>query len=222
MVQKKLKNKSTQDIIHYCFDMDGTLIDSIKTIFNSTLITLDKLGIKHNLDEKDFASKIGQHFREIFDAYNIEVTDFDEYIDSYKKTYLKQMEHSALYPGVTEVLQELKNKGMLVSLLTTKAQDQTEIILDYFNLTEFFDFVMGRRDGIPHKPSPEPLIIICKYLNADIEKTIMVGDTELDIQCGKNAGSLTCGVEYGYRSKELLEYEQPDYIISSIKEILAI
>lgn len=217
-----LTKKYNREIIHYCFDMDGTLIDSGKTIFNSTVLTLDMLEIKHNLDEKVFSSRIGQHFREIFDAFGIEVPDFEKFIAHYKKIYFQQLEHSSLYPGVTEVLQHLKNKNMFISLLTTKAQDQTEIILDYFNLTGYFDYVMGRRDGIPYKPSPEPLEIICRHLNIDIKKTILIGDTELDIQCGKSSGSLTCGVEYGYRTKKLLEYEEPDYIISSIKEILEI
>jgi phosphoglycolate phosphatase-like HAD superfamily hydrolase len=50
----------------------------------------------------------------------------------------------------------------------------------------------------------------------------MAGDTELDIQCGKNAGSYTCGVLYGYRTKELLEIEKPDFIIGDIREILEV
>ncbi len=47
----------------------------------------------------------------------------------------------------------------------------------------------------------------------------MVGDTELDIQCGKNAGSKTCGVLYGYRTKSQLEKEKPDYLISGLNEL---
>lgn len=215
-----LKVKSEQSIAHFCFDMDGTLIDSSRTIFNSTVLTLDKLGIKNQLDEKEFSLKIGQHFKDIFDTFNIIVPDLEEFINLYKKIYFQQLKHSTLYPDVKEVLKHLKSKNKLVSLLTTKAQDQTEIILDYFNLTGYFDFVMGRRDGIPYKPSPEPLIIICTQLNTDVGKTIMIGDTELDIRCGKSAGSFTCGVEYGYRSKELLEDEHPDFIINSIKDII--
>ncbi|MDT3695109.1 MAG: HAD family hydrolase [Ignavibacterium sp.] len=220
MRKNDLKDNSERSITHFCFDMDGTLIDSSKTIFNSTILTLAKLGIKNELDEKEFSLKIGQHFKDIFDSFNIIVSDLEEFIDSYKIIYFQQLQHSALYPEVKEVLKQLKHKNKLVSLLTTKAQDQTEIILDHFNITGYFDFVMGRRDGIPYKPSPEPLVIICKHLNTEISKTIIIGDTELDIRCGKSAGSFTCGVEYGYRSKELLEYEQPDFIISSIKDVL--
>ena len=76
---------------------------------------------------------------------------------------------------------------------------------------------MGRRDGLAHKPSPEPLLHICKELNVKPAETLMVGDTELDIQCGKSAGSKTCGVLYGYRTKIQLEKEKPDFLISGLE-----
>lgn len=202
--------------------MDGTLVDSNKTIYNSTIYTLTKLNIEHNIKEEEFNGKIGQHFVDIFNAFNIDVPDFDEFLFIYKKNYMDQMEHSKLYGGVVNVLNELKNQGNQVSLLTTKAQDQTDKIIDYFNLRGYFDLIMGRRDGIAHKPSPEPLISICNQLNVDVNNSIMIGDTELDIQCGKNAGSLTCGVLYGYRTKELIEKENPDFIIKTLPEILTI
>ena len=207
---------------HFCFDLDGTLVDSNKTIYEATAYSLDKLGIDFNVDEDLFALKIGQHFNDIFNAFNIDVPDFEEFITIYKENYFKQMEYSSLYNGVEETLSELKNRGIKISLLTTKVQDQAEKIIDHFNLREYFDLIMGRRDGIAHKPSPEPLLAICKELNVDLKNTLMVGDTELDIQCGKNAGTFTCGVLYGYRTKELLEIEKPDFIVESINQILSI
>lgn len=207
---------------HFCFDLDGTLVDSSKTIYNSTIYTLDRLNIKYHLDEKEFELKIGKHFIDIFEFFNIEVPDFEEFIAIYKANYFEQMHYSFLYNGVEQTLAELKNQGKKISLLTTKVQDQAEKILDHFKLKEYFDLIMGRREGIEHKPSPEPLLIICRELNIDLENTIIVGDTELDIQCGKNAGSLTCGVLYGYRTRELLELERPDYIINTLPEILTL
>jgi HAD superfamily hydrolase (TIGR01549 family) len=207
---------------HFCFDLDGTLVDSNKTIYEATAYTLDKLKINFDVDEDLFALKIGQHFNDIFNAFDIDVPDFEEFITIYKENYFKQMEYSSLYNGVEETLTELKNCGIKISLLTTKVQDQAEKIIDHFNLGNYFNFIMGRRDGIAHKPSPEPLIAICKELNVGLKNTLMVGDTELDIQCGKNAGTFTCGVLYGYRTKELLEIENPDFIIEAINQILDI
>jgi len=202
--------------------MDGTLIDSYKTIYNAMILTLDEQKIPHSINEIEFIKRIGQHFKDIFEAFNVEVNDFDSYLKLYKNIYMEQMNHSRLYPGVLEVLTELKNNKKNISLLTTKAQDQAEKIVDYFDLKKYFDIVMGRQDGIAHKPSPEPLLKICNDLNINIVDTLIIGDTELDIQCGKNAGSSTCAVTYGYRSKDLIENERPDFIIDRFEEILSL
>ncbi len=217
-----MKSKNNLNLSHCCFDLDGTLVDSNKTIYEATAHTLNKLNINFNIDEELFATKIGQHFNDIFNAFNIDVPSFDEFINIYKANYFEQMHYSTLYDGVEETLAALKNKNIKISLLTTKVQDQADKILEYFNLTKYFDLIMGRRDGIAHKPSPEPLLKICSDVNVDVKNTLMIGDTELDIQCGKNAGSNTCGVLYGYRTKELLEIEKPDFIVSSINDILTI
>lgn len=215
-----MNTKKKLNLKHCCFDLDGTLVDSNKTIYEATAYTLNKLNINFNVEEELFATKIGQHFNDIFNSFNIDVPDFDRFITIYKENYFEQMRYSTLYNEVEKTLAELKNKNIKISLLTTKVQDQADRIIDHFNLRKYFDLVMGRRDGIAHKPSPEPLLMICKELNVDIKNTLMVGDTELDIQCGKNAGSNTCGVLYGYRTKELLELENPDFIFLGIEEIL--
>jgi HAD superfamily hydrolase (TIGR01549 family) len=211
-----MKSKMT----HFCFDLDGTLVESNQTIYKATEFALNHLGIEFNVNENEFAQKIGQHFNDIFDSFNINVTDFEEFIDIYKENYFDQMKYSKLYDFVEETLKELKNRNTKISLLTTKGQDQADKIINYFDLGTYFDLVMGRRDGIAHKPSAESLLIICNELNVDVTNTLIIGDTELDIQCGKNAGTKTCGVLYGYRTRKLLEIEQPNFIISSINEIL--
>lgn len=221
--KKKWNNLNKKPLIqHCCFDLDGTLVDSNKTIYKATAYSLQKLGIEFNIPENKFALKIGQHFVDIFNAFNITVPDFEKFITIYKINYFEQMEFSKVYDGVEETLRAIKDQDIQVSLLTTKIQDQADTIIDHFNLRQYFDLIMGRREGIQHKPSPEPLLKICNDLGVNSKNTLMVGDTELDIQCGKNAGSYSCGVLYGYRTKELLEIENPDFTVESIKDILEI
>jgi pyrophosphatase PpaX len=209
-------------IKHICFDLDGTLVDSKDTILKSTQVTLDCLNIAHNIPEDVFTNIIGKHFVDIFEELKINVPDFEKFITIYKELYFDFMDSSHLYPEVEETLNYLNKKKIKVSLLTTKVQDQAEKIVDHFNLRSSFDYLMGRRDGLAHKPSPEPLVHICKELRVEPVESIIVGDTELDIQCGKNSGSKTCGVLYGYRSKSQLEKEKPDFLISGLNELIKV
>lgn len=207
-------------IRHICFDLDGTLVKSHITIYKATVKALIDLSIPfENLDESNFYDRIGHHFEDIFSEFNVPVNDFETFINVYKNQYFDFINDSTLYQGVLETLEHLKSKNILLSLLTTKGQEQADKIIDHFRLRKYFDLVMGRRNGMAHKPSPEPLIAICKELKVNKIETIMVGDTELDIMCGKNAGAKTCGVTYGYRTKKALEEQEPDLIIDSIKEL---
>jgi len=209
-------------IKHVCFDLDGTLVDSRDTILKSTKAALDKLRINYNISEDVFTNMIGKHFVDIFEEMKITVPDFEEFISIYKELYFDFIDSSIFYPGVQETLKQLNRKQIKVSLLTTKGQEQTDKIIDHFNLRTSFDYVMGRRDGLAHKPSPESLLYICKKLKVNPSETLMVGDTELDIQCGKNAVSKTCAVLYGYRTINQIEKEKPDFIISGLNELIKI
>ena len=181
---------------------------------------MEQLNINSEFDEEKFNDMIGMHFIDMFCELNIDVPDFEEFINIYKKLYFDFIDESKLYPEIEDTLSFLKNgKDLKISLLTTKGQDQAEKIIDHFGFSKYFDFVMGRREGIAHKPSAEPLLFICNELEVDTKNTMIVGDTELDILCGKNAGATTCGVTYGYRTRESLKKNNPDYLIYEFSEI---
>ena len=209
-------------IKHVCFDLDGTLIDSYQTIYKTTVRTLEHLNIKEPLLEIEFHKRIGHHFLHIFNDLNIPVTDIEEFIDIYKGYYFDFIDDSLIYSGVEDILGKLKKERIKISLLTTKGQDQADKIIDHFKLRKYFSLVMGRRKELAIKPSPEPLYFICNELQVEESYTLMVGDSELDINCGKDAGAFSCAVAYGYRSGELLESVKPDYIIDEIKDLLSV
>jgi phosphoglycolate phosphatase len=208
---------------HICFDLDGTLVKSDTTIYKATLKTLERLNIKGEIAEDKFSEMIGMHFIDIFKNFNLDVPDFQKFISIYKKLYFNFIDESIVYPTVEDTLSFLKNgKALMVSLLTTKGQDQAEKIIDHFDLSKYFNYIMGRREGIDHKPSAEPLLFICNELEIDAKDTMIVGDTELDILCGKNAEAITCGVTYGYRARESLKENNPDYLVNNFSEIISL
>jgi len=201
------------------FDLDGTLVSSHQTIYKATLHALKEVKVNYILPEEQFYKRIGLHFEDIFDEFGFKVPDFEEFIGIYKSIYFNYIDSSILYSGVEEIIMKLNDKKVKIALLTTKGQSQADEILRHFNLFEKFNYIMGRRPGIAHKPSPEPLLKICNDLNINPVKALIVGDSEMDVQCGKNAGIKTCAVTYGYRTTEELEKSQPDFLIDNIMEL---
>ncbi len=201
------------------FDFDGTLVSSHETIYKTTLYALKEVGINQYIPEELFYKKIGLHFEDIFQAFGFAVPDFEEFINIYKSNYFNFISASFVYEGVNKVLEFLNSKNILTALLTTKGQDQAELLLKHFGLYNQFSYVMGRRHGMAHKPSPEPLLKICEELQVHPQETLIVGDTEMDIICGKEAGAKTCAVTYGYRDAEYLDKQLPDFLIDKIENI---
>lgn len=206
-------------IKHICFDLDGTLVDSHKTIYNATIKSLHDLNISSKIDEEIFREKIGMHFVDIFEEMEVPVHDFEEFINIYKNNYFNFINDSQLYSNAKATLKHFSENGYKISLLTTKAQDQAEKILEHFNLTEYFDLIMGRRNGLEHKPSAEPLLLICKELNVNPTESMIVGDTELDILCGQNANTKTCAIIHGYRTEESVAEYKPDFIVKDLNDL---
>lgn len=201
------------------FDLDGTLTKSDDTIVDTTVFTLQEMGLFKPFNENILRGMIGHHFREIFNEINISVPDMEEFITVFKGNYFKFIEKTELYPGVTEFLRKISDTDINMGLLTTKGQDQAEKILHHFSIYEFFDIIVGRVPGMPIKPAPDPLLKIAEAFQVDISDTIMVGDTEMDVMCAKNAGAVSWAVTYGYREANTLLELKPDKLVDSFYEI---
>jgi len=205
------------------FDLDGTLMSSHETIYQATIKTLKECNYNVDMPEDQFYTKIGMHFEDLFRDFGFVVDDFDSFIAKYKSIYFDYIDLSVIYPNVIDTINYLYENSYNIALLTTKAQDQADLILKHFGIADKFTYIMGRRPGLQHKPSAEPLLYILKELDTLPKNCIMVGDSELDILCGKNAGTFTLGVSYGYRSTDILKTYNPDFLcddISQLKNIL--
>jgi phosphoglycolate phosphatase len=206
----------TRDFELIIFDLDGTLIDSSALIEDAVQETLKKHGLPKLL-EGYVASRIGKPPGEFFEiiapkeSIEILVQDFRLLMGS--QAYL----HPKVYPGVPQVLSELRNKNTLMAIATTKPTGLAEKVLESTGLLQYFSHVQGS-ESFKAKPDPSTLLACMGVLKTD--KALMVGDTEDDIMAANNAGIKCVAVDHGSRPTKTLLDAQPWLVINHISQLV--
>ena len=201
------------------FDFDGTLVDSRLDIVNSVNYVLERL----DLGSRDFdtiISFIGEGIEHLLlkslgegreDRYE---EAYRYYVEYYQKHLL---DNSVPYPHVRETLDYFKSKKMII--ISNRLGSSASIMLEGLGLMHHFKGVLGGEDDSCRKPSGCPILKVLNKLDVSKERAIIVGDMDLDIMSGKDAGILTCAVTYGIGSKESIVKSEPDFIIDDIRRL---
>ena len=193
------------------FDLDGTLCNTLDSIAYFCNKTLDQLGYT-NIPTKEYRNLV-RHGAEqlihnmlhiVHPTYTPEdvCTAKQIFMDFYKEDPLKC---AKLYEDILPLLQTLKAKGMLLAILTNKPHSLAELSIPKLFGEHLFDVWYGQRDEIPRKPAPDGALMIANELSVKPNQCLFIGDSDVDMHTGNNAGMQTAGVLWGYRSeKELL------------------
>jgi phosphoglycolate phosphatase len=204
------------------FDLDGTLVDSKRDIAAAQHWALQQLGVDSYKPE-DLYPLIGKPLAETFTTLLPQSLHgrIDEAVELYKAYYPpRALETTTLFPGVRETVEALHARGLKLATATTKLTPGTRRVLTHFGLAEYFVQIQGS-DNIPFKPDPSIIHKILDDQSWQRNVTLMVGDTDNDIEAGKRAGIPTCGVTYGSLTKEQIKQLKPDFIIDSLPELLS-
>jgi phosphoglycolate phosphatase len=205
------------------FDFDGVIIDSGSDIVNAVQHTRAQFD-QPALTAGEIISYVG-HGAEYLVRHSFadcgEVLIF-EALAAYRQYYLENaLLETKLYTGVKQTLDHVKTKlGCQTALVTNKPEDIAWRILDGLNIKASFDLVLGPESVKRMKPDPEGIIKVLTEFGLPASCVVMVGDSHTDIEAGKGAGTLTCGVTYGLGNKIELIQSRPDFLISNITELL--
>ncbi len=205
------------------FDLDGTLTESGEGITKSVQYALEKLG-KPEEDLDKLRVFIGPPLMEQFMKYaDIDETEARKAVEYYRERYaVKGIFENRPYDGVENLLRELKGKGYILAVASSKPEYYVTKILDYFNLSSYFAVVVGSEMNGARTSKTEVIEEALKRLNmSDRRKEVlMVGDKEHDVLGARAAGLACVAVGYGYGTKEELTAAQPLKIVASIEELL--
>jgi len=204
-------------------DLDGTLIDSGRDITAAFLKALAHVTHAPLPEASDVVRHIGKPHPEMLSLLGFEVSGdrFETFRAVYRSHFAQYgAQHTQLFPGVLDTLSRFS--GLAMGVVTTKAQDQAEMVLQQLNLAHYFLHVQGARPGIPLKPAPDSIIAALAALKCLPEHALMVGDTPADILAGKAAGVRTCAVTYGFGDPDELRLCEPTYMVTSFAGLVAI
>ena len=210
-------NKQENSKTALLFDLDGTLVDSIPLIVESSRLTALELGI--NISEREIINMIGLPLIQAGDSFLGEGGG-EIYHRTYQKHFASLYEnYFKLFPGVVEMLTECRSLGAKMAIVTSKSELGANITIDRLGLRDFFDLIVTCNSGCGHKPQPEPAIFAMEKLNATPADCVFIGDSMYDIQCGRDAGTSTCAVTWGAGTTEELLAERPDKTANTVDEL---
>ncbi len=209
------------DVRVLIFDLDGTLIDSGVDLALSVNATLKQMG-RGPLPHEQIFGYVGQGApRLIQQALGAGATSEEcEQGLAFFLSYYRQhmLDNTVTYPGVREGLAAFE--GMPMAVLTNKPVRFSRQILDGLGLASYFRYIYGGNSFETKKPNPAGMGVLLRDFGAAPRQAMLVGDSEVDVQTARNAGTWCCCVTYGLGHEKLVNYP-PDLLVNSLAELAA-
>lgn len=210
------------------FDLDGTLVEfnlDYRRLRAEIIEFLDRKGLPASLfSTEDRASDImkkaersminnGEGELEIEQVRETAFSIMDKYEMEAART-------TRTASGVIPTLKALKDMPLKTAVFTLSGTRSVQYILESFRLEQFFDVIVPRESAVEVKPSPEHLRTVLKELNVKPEETIVLGDSEIDMNCAHNLNAVAVGLANERTPIDRLVSAGSDYIISSLTDLL--
>ncbi len=207
------------------FDLDGTLTDSLASIQYCANGALEACGLE-GFSADRYRYFVGDGMPELIKrcteaAGDKDQVHFEKALEVYKTLFQEYCMYQVVpYDGILELLEELKNRQIKIAVNSNKPHDRAVEVVEQIFGKGYFDLVIGQSEERPKKPSPEGVFYILEKLGVKSEEVLYLGDTDTDMQTGKQAFAFTVGVLWGFREREELEQNQADAIITHPLEAL--
>lgn len=201
------------------FDFDGTVFDTLEGITKSVRFAINKVGMDAPLSElKCFA---GPPLLEMFEErFGFTPEKANQAVRDFRERYVPVgVYESRVFPGVKELLRELRAAGIVTGIATSKPQHLAEELLGREEMIGLFDVISGSAPDGRNESKQQVTQRAMGFLGAAPEETVLVGDTKYDVAGAHKCGIKCIGVGYGYAAEGELEAAGVDYIAADVDEI---
>lgn len=206
------------------FDLDGTLVDSLRDIAEALNECLGLLGLPaHPIDR--YRHMVGEGIPKLCEraAGASHPHLVNRLIELARPRYrTRPLRHSRPYPGVVEMIERLRRVGLKLAVLSNKPHDMTVSMIQALWADGIFERVRGYLEELPRKPDPHCVLEICRELGVRTAETCLVGDTPTDIEAARRAGVIGIGITWGFRNRADLSEAGATYIVDTPGELVGL
>ena len=199
------------------FDFDGTLADTIDILLSITNRLSAEFGFK-SATKEELAQLSNLNSWQILQYSGISIFKFPLLIRRLKAELHSEVPHIQLFPGIKEVLLELKKRGFQLGIITSNSRENVWTSLEKNGLQGIFTFIYSGSTFGKHK-------VINKWLkteNINPEQVVYVGDEIRDIDAAKKTGIKVIAVGWGFNSPQALAAQNPNFLIERPQELIEI
>jgi phosphoglycolate phosphatase len=212
------------NIKNIIFDLDGTVIDTLVDLARALSDTLAEFHLPR-VTLAQTRRLLGGGARQFVKGALKEKADDPVFFETFFTTYMKrykayQIEQSAPYPGMVDLLVWLKEHGIRSFIFSNKPHDLSVELIDH-RLPGLFTGVHGHKPNTLPKPDRTMYDLFARDHQIDASQSVFVGDSEFDIEMGRVLHMPTIAVSYGYVDKPILQSYQPDYLVDTVEELKA-
>ena len=208
------------------FDLDGTLVDSVRDLAWCGNQTLTELGLPQRDPEAArlwVGNGVERFVKRVLTGEmeaEPETALFESALEIFNRLYAEHYsDRSVLYPGVLEGLQAFAGYGRHLACVTNKPEPFTSQLIAAQGIDGFFELVVAGNTTARKKPDPMPLHFAADHFGLDYGSCMMVGDSSNDVKAARNAGFVVACVPYGYNHGNDIRESSPDLVVDNIQEL---
>lgn len=223
------------------FDMDGTILDTITDLKDSTNHALKVNGHRCDYNVRDAARFFGSGVKvamsralateagysdEEVDLIGVETSyagdeaELAAVINSFEEWYPDHCdENTKPFEGIIEAIENLREQGVRTAVVSNKMHEAAVILADRY-FAGGFEYVQGVDDKIRRKPNPDATLKILERMGLGQDEAVYIGDTEVDIETAHNVGLKCISVDWGFRNRRFLEHVGANPICSDMDSLV--